>query len=449
MATQLKNIVRFTNLAAGATIKAPHSLNLEGAAKVPDIVAIPAGAPLRVTADDKDLTITNTGDGPQSGQILVESWHTMERAFGAGNAARLSPEPFFIQALGPGGEGAGLVFSFTFRPGEETPGGNVFTDWAALVAKLRAVPGYKLLVFDDQLSPITIPVGKWDMHDVIWTGVFRDTGIPSFNSIVTVPEGATFNRLRYIAGPITVRNMATSTPPISDIVGGEGDAISIGFGLPGAGEVPRIENLGTAPFVDVSGIGPGQFAGALLFGAIGGGVSVSPVFRNDGPGAFRVGVGIELDDDMLGGSGPGAYLLLRVLPPAAIGQQRVFSGHIDRTLYSFFFSNYGLNPMTPMPPAAAPIAPRHNEVLRLDPTAGPIAQVLPDICGQTHFDSPRLHLDSRGMTVIVKNMAAVNDVTIAPFGKQTIDGGAGPVAIGPKGAGVFVSDGVSDWMRIV
>jgi hypothetical protein len=314
---------------------------------------------------------------------------------------------------------------------------------------MNVTPGYKFLMFDDGLeSPIRLPPGTWNMKDVTWTGTLRDTGTPVPYSVVEVPEGCVFTRLRYIAGPLIVRNLASKTPPVSDIVGGEGDQFACGLGLPGA-LVPICQNMGAAPFIDVSRIGPGQIAEFHSFAAIGGGVSVSPFFRNNGPGNFFLGIANRLDDDMLGGEGPGVFIVARALPIGEIGQQTKYAGHIDRTFYSVNRSNYGLNPMTPMPPAGAPVPARLNDLLRLDPSAGPIAQELPDIVGQASVLSPKLHIDSRGMTVIVKNMGSANDVRVSAVAGQTIDGRAEAIAVGPGAAGMFVSDGVSNWIRVV
>lgn len=102
MATQIKNIVRLVNLAPGATQTIAHGLNWNGIAVKPDICTPSDGNFTFVSADETNITFRNDGVAATSCDVLCESWHTIERAFGAATVASLSPAPFV-----PGGGGGG------------------------------------------------------------------------------------------------------------------------------------------------------------------------------------------------------------------------------------------------------------------------------------------------------------------------------------------------------
>lgn len=82
MAEQLKNTLSFANLAPGASIVLPHGLRSQLRALAPDIVFIPSPDLDVAASDATNITLTNHGAAPISGAVLVEAWHTIERAFG-------------------------------------------------------------------------------------------------------------------------------------------------------------------------------------------------------------------------------------------------------------------------------------------------------------------------------------------------------------------------------
>lgn len=443
MATQLKNTLSIVGLAAGATVVIPHELNWNDVPKRPDII-LGAAVGLTITADTVNVTVRNDTDGPFTGDLLVESWHTVERAFGPADQLALLPQPFIVRSIAASGQGS--TYSFVYRPGDLSPGGNVFTDWTALVAAMTATAGPKLLVFDDSIvSPIPIPVGIWNMKGVTWTGILRPGAAPAgFNSLVELSEGVRFTLLRSFVGPITVINRATATSPIADI-GGD-DAVNANFSTTEPG-IPVFINLGTVPLFFIN-IPPGPPSVFLGIAEVGGASSTSPVFGFTGGGTFFYFAGIRLDDDMFGGPGPAVVIYRRVFFAAEIGQQDVAFGVFLVRAYAGSAASYGLNPDTPAPPAIAPVLPSFiNEVIRLDSSGGAIAQVLPDI--KAPGFTPGFRGDTRGQTVIVKELSGSPGVTVAPFAGQTIDGGAGAVVVAAGAAAMFVSDGVSNWMQIV
>lgn len=115
MATQLKNIVRFVNVAAGAQASLPHGLAISPPGggdlpQVPDIL-IPSRAGFTVTADATNVTVTNTTAGPLSVDVLAEHWHSVERAFGDAAVEDLVPQPFVVD-LGAGQNAASAVLGW-------------------------------------------------------------------------------------------------------------------------------------------------------------------------------------------------------------------------------------------------------------------------------------------------------------------------------------------------
>lgn len=108
MAPQLKNALAF-NLAAGATAILPHNLNNGQLDLTPDIVFVPS-ADLNVSADDQAVTLVNQGGSLITGSILVESWHTIERAFGAASNTALAPQPYIVVSAEGGNEPPQPVF---------------------------------------------------------------------------------------------------------------------------------------------------------------------------------------------------------------------------------------------------------------------------------------------------------------------------------------------------
>lgn len=104
----------------------------------------------------------------------------------------------------------GQTNDFIFRP-SGLQGGNIYTDWADLMAAIGRVEGNRRLVFD---GVCVIPAGVWDMTDVIWSTLGADP------KSVTVSDGASFIKLRTIDGNCAVRSDATVSP-VSDFVTGE------------------------------------------------------------------------------------------------------------------------------------------------------------------------------------------------------------------------------------
>jgi hypothetical protein len=93
MATRLKNILNFTAGAGLTTV--PHGLNWQGLGVRPDHIEFGESGFVFVEADATNITIENNG-GPAPVSMLVESWHSIERAFGDVATLALSPQPFVV-----------------------------------------------------------------------------------------------------------------------------------------------------------------------------------------------------------------------------------------------------------------------------------------------------------------------------------------------------------------
>jgi len=110
MGTNLKNILRFTDLEVGVPLALPHLLNVNGRGVVPRIGGANAGG-IDFTANTTTVTATRTADGPDAVDVYVEYWHTIE-ALVPQNTALGTLTPLFF-AGGGGGGGTPIVEHFS------------------------------------------------------------------------------------------------------------------------------------------------------------------------------------------------------------------------------------------------------------------------------------------------------------------------------------------------
>jgi hypothetical protein len=104
MAERLKNVLSFANLAPGASITIPHGLNTGATGMrplAPDMIYLPS-PDLDVASDTINVTLTNLGAEPLSGSVLVEAWHTIERAFADVNDEDLPVKPYIVVSVESG-----------------------------------------------------------------------------------------------------------------------------------------------------------------------------------------------------------------------------------------------------------------------------------------------------------------------------------------------------------
>src|SRR5574342_581504 len=129
------------------------------------------------------------------------------------------PDPGADTSLPPSFPGGGGSNALIYRPGSGLPGPIVFDVWADLIAELTSLRSsangggsYTILVDDSITSPAAIPVGTYDMTDVILAGR------PNLPTKVTVPEGVIFQNLRRLTSFLEIE-CTGATSPVSDFAG--------------------------------------------------------------------------------------------------------------------------------------------------------------------------------------------------------------------------------------
>lgn len=105
----LKSMVHFTAVPPTGVVTLPHGLANNFRPVKPDICTPDNGNFTFISADE--FTVTYRNDGTLAGDcdILCESWHTIERAFGATQSISLVPAPFIPAGGGGAGPGAQVI----------------------------------------------------------------------------------------------------------------------------------------------------------------------------------------------------------------------------------------------------------------------------------------------------------------------------------------------------
>jgi len=107
--------VAFTAVGAGVTAVLPHTVNLNGTAVVPDVLARDNTAFEIISATAAAITVRNNGTSAAGCNVWLWQQHTFERDFGGSGTTALVPRPFIIggAASGSGGGMSADVFSYT------------------------------------------------------------------------------------------------------------------------------------------------------------------------------------------------------------------------------------------------------------------------------------------------------------------------------------------------
>jgi hypothetical protein len=140
MASQLKNILSF-NIPGGGSQTLPHNLNIQGEPLIPDVIEFDASG-FEVTADAFNVTVKGVG----SVDVLVESWHTIERVFGDVAITHLTPQPFVVDGGGSGSVptppfDVTTVFIYARTTGSDITGdGSLANPYATFQRAIRDVP---------------------------------------------------------------------------------------------------------------------------------------------------------------------------------------------------------------------------------------------------------------------------------------------------------------------
>jgi hypothetical protein len=257
-------------------------------------------------------------------------------------------------ATGPAGEDSASPYEFVFRPGQPNPSGNVYDDWATLVADAAAFPGDKLVYFNDDLAPLAIPAGTWDFGPGTTTlrGSVRSAtvGIGGIQmpTIVTAADGAFIVGVRVVEN-LAVQSQNTSSVPVFDVSADSPSGVTVFF-LQG---LARLIALASGPVLGASG--PMQFiAVALRYGSIIGSVpGAGPAYYASDPATTSILAffdASQLPQDSVGATGtifaaaispsaqidpnqpdvPGGVLLIQPVPLARlIGYDQSLPPFID------------------------------------------------------------------------------------------------------------------------
>lgn len=243
MATRLKNVLNFVNVAAGGQAVLPHNLNWGPRAVVPDrIVALSTG--WAITADATNVTVTNLSGAVASLTCFVESWHTFERAFGASATVALTPQPIIEFASSSGGAMAGFGVQFldsgTLNVFVDAVGGNDANDGLTAGTALQTLQEvyrkFPLMAFPDA----TIIVNLAD------DGAGGVATYPDVSTVMLYDMGGLHARYRYV-GPAMV-NFTPATGPVSAVLDGAPADVVDNTGAPsGTGQRTRLNFTAAAP----------------------------------------------------------------------------------------------------------------------------------------------------------------------------------------------------------
>jgi hypothetical protein len=430
MAIQLANILAYSNVASGATASLPHGLNFGPTRPViPDTIDVPTGFEF-VSADDTNVVVQNTGAAVASVNVLVEAYHTYLRAFGPAAVKNLTPQPY-VRGASAGALGAGYS-TFVYQPGG-TQGGNVFTVWNDLMTALGSVQGLRVLEFDDTIvSPAVIPGNSfvdYDMTDVIWKGHNNSPG-----TSVDLAVNATFTGLRNFFGNLTVRNLNTVVSPVADFAAF--DLVNFDGGNCECA-------AGAVPFFDLTTAG----AGFVVFQYTnGGGIGLNPV--GGVPVVDLAVAGLTLFNNIEHGGpqrnsieGPvGSVSFHQVTAIGGVlGPQPAFLGTT-----SIFVTHPSPQRNVVPGPGSTPYTSADTvdvgDVALGDTSGGAFALTLDTLPGAS--------FNAQGILTIVKETSGSAGLTVAPGGANTIDGGAGALAVPAGGAVGLIPDGVSNWIQV-
>lgn len=324
-----------------------------------------------------------------------------------------------------------------FRPGD--PAGshdNVFTTWTetyAAIVRMRG-RGRVMLEFDDSYTtPVVIPAGTWEMNggDVYWDAYNEsptcDVELADGCSITCdMPPGS--QKVMTFTGT-SLRLRSNRTGPIAPFVG---------ISLVLIGNRCRILNTSASalPMIEVSGAN--QFiaiAGNDSLGGIGDGIPALPAPLIDLKGGSILIAGGHgfISDNALTDTVGGGTATIRVINDGFCGDGQAynFPGLAGSTL-SFLLQTrdrYRMNSVV----TSGPYAAGYNELVLVS-TAG----------GAVTVNAPRAR-PSKGDRLVVKDsggQAGTNNITIAPTGGDTIEGGTISTNNQCK---MWVSDGAGKW----
>jgi hypothetical protein len=195
-------------------------LNWSGRPVTPDVIELDSPG-ITVTADNVNVTISAS----VGVDILVESWHTIERTFSNRNVEDLIPQPFVVN-----GGGGGVLTDIVFRPYSPIPShGNVYNTWAEVMAVIAATAtlGIRKLYFDfigsTTFNPPSygspswqMPDGTWDMKNVTWSDIPSNVvGFDGGNCVFFSDNCHVKNLSKIDGNSLIIMNSSTTNTPIT------------------------------------------------------------------------------------------------------------------------------------------------------------------------------------------------------------------------------------------
>lgn len=237
-----------------------------------------------------------------------------------------SAEPGLILGIDPGGNPAWLTApysNYVYDSSEPATVGNVFNDWADLMAATTAIAGPKTITFRQDE---TLPVGAWDLTDTMLIG----NGTP-FGIGVEFPTGCTISS--FLNGGLDkgIHAWSSSTAPIVTIGPGQGLVVIANQASAFSSTTEVFFDIDGAANVFVAGLSNGGSLWNLNAG-VRGGYEVVQV----GVGAVFCAVSMSgnspsVDDDVLRGPGMCARLVQTVVVDLNQGaiQTNLAGGYFD------------------------------------------------------------------------------------------------------------------------
>lgn len=399
---------------------------------------------LEASDDGTDWTPIGKSFAGAGGLLTFEVLSSLIRARVSGRKATV---PFTATiAMGAANDpsaGGGYATSnnvFIYRPaGTADPTQNVFTTWASLMTAYALVEGPKVIEMDDNsVSPCVIPSGNWVLGiDCTWRGVDYGHRTWPNRTVVSLSDGAVFDHPPIFEGLIVECNSSSTPFTLS-----ANDRVILR-------DTDLSSGTGADPMFDFSTGFASVWFELLEYSTLGKYDPEVPVINI---GAAYAGVNLNLYSNshvyewVISGVA-NSTLNCNQHDSSAIVEDQAAGSFSGNLLYnSYDRTDWNMNPSFLSAPSTSNISSAQmGQWLRLNCTAGPITQVLPEIKetpapGQTAPLTP-------GQTVVVTETSGLNPVIIDGDSGETIEGE--PTYELQAGHTVLlISDGVSNW-RVV
>lgn len=391
---------------------------------------------IEVSEDDVDYAQGfSTLTGTDCDTKVIPANFARVRRVGVNAAAPGLPDVGLAAVVGGGGGGVAVSAprtDFVFRPGDPLGARqNVYTDWAAMFAAIATVQGTKRVLLDDEfVTPIAVPVGSWDVTDVEFVGIGPGV-VVGLGTVMSFPTGAVLTSSKPIGFPpgltlqrFRFRNVVLDTsaagPPIT---------------LTGATAVGLIELVDSA----IGGT-PGGLSGPVVatVAPLAGGAAINM------QGACRISDPTTAAVDV----GAGTTLAISAYDQAIIDDNFTGTGSLSILVRSdavqvsplAFAGAYSLAPESFSrwePVSGFVVTATFGRVHRIQTGGGPIAVPLPPSDEST-----------KGQQVCVKKATAeaVNALSVTPSGADTVEGATSTTTA--FGTLVLVDNGDGTWSTI-